>query len=66
MTLLHSTQCTLPALCSSSETQSEIRRLYLQVKVGLMGNVWGLFLVFRGSWCTSRAQVGTTSWCALS
>ena len=41
MTLPHSTQCTLPALCSSSETQSEIRRLCLQVAGGLIGNVCG-------------------------
>jgi hypothetical protein len=39
MTLPHSTQCTLPALCSSSETQSEIRRLCLQVAGGLNGKV---------------------------
>lgn len=41
MTLPHSTQCTLPALCSSSETQSEIRRLCRQVAGGLIGNVCG-------------------------
>jgi hypothetical protein len=39
MTLPHSTQCTLPALCSSSETQSEIRRLCLQIAGGLNGKV---------------------------
>jgi hypothetical protein len=36
MTLPHSKQCTLPALCSSSETQSEIRRLCVQVEGGLI------------------------------
>ena len=41
MTLPHSTQCTLPALCSSSETQSEISRLCLQVAGGLIGKVCG-------------------------
>ena len=39
MTLPHSTQCTLPALRSSSETQSEIRRLCLQAAGGLNGKV---------------------------
>ena len=32
MTLPHSTQRTLPALCSSSETQSEMRRLCVQAQ----------------------------------
>ncbi len=41
MTLPHSTQCTLPALCSSSETQSDIRRLCVQVAGGLIGRVCG-------------------------
>jgi len=36
MTPPHSTQRTLPALCSSSETQSEIRRLCVQVQGGLI------------------------------
>jgi len=33
----HSTQRTLPALCSSSETQSEIRRLCRQAQGGVIG-----------------------------
>jgi len=37
----HSTQRTLPALCSSSETQSEIRRLCVQLQGGLIGRVCG-------------------------
>src|SRR2546427_9665005 len=37
----HSTQRTLPALCSSSETQSEIRRLCVQAQGGLIERVWG-------------------------
>ena len=37
----HSTQRTLPVLCSSSETQSEIRRLCVQVQGGLIGRVCG-------------------------
>jgi hypothetical protein len=41
MTLPHSTQCTLPALCSSSETQSEIRRLCRQIAGGVIGRVCG-------------------------
>src|SRR6185295_743752 len=41
MTLPHSTQCTLPALCSSSETQSEIRRLCRQIAGGVIGSVCG-------------------------
>ena len=36
MTLPHSTQRTMPALCSSSETQSEIRRLCAQVQGGFI------------------------------
>jgi hypothetical protein len=36
MTPPHSTQRTMPALCSSSETQSEIRRLCAQVQGGLI------------------------------
>ena len=36
MTPPHSTQRTLPALCSSSKTQSEIRRLCVQVQGGLI------------------------------
>ena len=36
MTLPHSTQRTLPALCSSSETQSEMRRLCVQAQGGLI------------------------------
>jgi hypothetical protein len=34
----HSTQRTLPALCSSSETQSEIRRLCVQAQGGVIGS----------------------------
>ena len=41
MTPSHSTQRTLPALCSSSETQSEIRRLCIQVQGGLIGRGCG-------------------------
>ena len=41
MTLPHSTQCTLPALCSSSETQSEITRLCRQIAGGVIGRVCG-------------------------
>jgi hypothetical protein len=37
MTLSHSTQRTMPALCSASETQSEIRRLCIQARGGLVG-----------------------------
>jgi hypothetical protein len=39
--LAHSTQRTLPALCSSSETQSEIRRLCEQAQGGLIGSGCG-------------------------
>ena len=38
----HSTQRTFPALCSSSETQSEIRRLCVQVQGGLIGGSCGV------------------------
>ena len=41
MTPPHSTQRTLPVLCSSSETQSEIRRLCIQAQGGLIGNGCG-------------------------
>jgi|SRR6185295_7526581 len=34
----HSTQRTLPALCSSCETQSEIRRLWVQSQSGVIGS----------------------------
>ena len=37
----HSTQRTLPALCSSSETQSEIRRLCAQAQGRLIGSGCG-------------------------
>lgn len=37
MMLPHSTQRTLPASCSSSVTQSEIRRLCIQAQSGLNG-----------------------------
>ena len=37
----HSTQRTLPALCSSSETESEISRLCVQVQGGLIGRGCG-------------------------
>ena len=37
----HSTQRTLLALCSSSETQSEIRRLCVQAQDGLIGSGCG-------------------------
>jgi hypothetical protein len=41
MTSPHSTQSTLPALRSSSETQSEITRLCVQVEGGLIERVRG-------------------------
>jgi hypothetical protein len=41
MTFPHSTQRTMPALCSSSVTQSEIGRLWAQVRAGLIGRVRG-------------------------
>jgi hypothetical protein len=41
MTPPHSTQRTFPALCSSSETQSEITRLCAQAKDGLIERVCG-------------------------
>ena len=37
MTLSHSTQRTMPLPCSSSETQSEIRRLCVQARGGFVG-----------------------------
>ena len=37
MTPSHSTQRTMPALCSASETQSESRRLCIQARGGLVG-----------------------------
>lgn len=37
MTLPHSMQHTFPAMCSSSETLSEIRRLCVQARGGLVG-----------------------------
>jgi hypothetical protein len=40
MTPPHSTQRTLPALCSSSETQLEIKRLCVQAQGGLIGSGW--------------------------
>jgi hypothetical protein len=64
MTAPHSTQRTLPALRSSSETQSEIRRLCAQVQGGLIGSVCGAcfgFLRFTvhiwdaGSYCDGFA-----------
>ncbi len=44
MRLPHSTQRTLPASCSSSETQSEIRRLCVQALEGLIRGVRGACL----------------------
>ena len=37
----HSTQRTLPARCSSSVTQSEIRRLWVQAQGGFVGSGCG-------------------------
>ena len=53
MRLPHSTQRTLPASCSSSETQSEIRRLCVQALEGLIGGSEGPVLIVQGSRCTS-------------
>ena len=39
MTLSHSTQRTMPVSCSSSETESEIRRLCVHVRGGLLQGV---------------------------
>ena len=58
MTPPHSIQRTLPAWCSSSVTESEIRRLCVQAQGGLIGSGYGTCPDSLRSTVTSGTQVG--------
>lgn len=66
MTLPHSTQRTLPASCSSSVTRSEIRRLCVQMRRGLIGKSVRFLLILCGSRCTYETANTIASGFALS